>query len=54
MSETLQHLEGMSRRDILEAQSPAVLTELREQMLNRLSDLETEIHLVNDVLEGYN
>ena len=47
-----EHFEGMSRRDILEAQEPAVLLGLRGEMLNRLSDLESEIHLVNDVLGG--
>lgn len=47
-----QHLEGMSRRNILENQDPAVLSALRGNMLNKLSDLERDIHLVNDVLEG--
>ncbi len=47
------HFEGMSRREVLESQEPAVLIELRATMLNTLSDLERDIHLVNDVLEGY-
>jgi len=47
------HFEGMSRREILEMQEPAVLIELRATMLNTLSDLERDIHLVNDVLDGY-
>lgn len=49
---TEPHFEGMSRREILEGQDPAVLIALRGEMLNRLSDLEKEIHLVNDVLGG--
>ena len=47
-------LPGMSHREILEGQEPAVLIALRAEMLERLSDLETSIHLVNDVLaNGY-
>lgn len=47
------HFEGLSRREVLEMQEPAVLIELRATMLNTYSDLERDIHLVNDVLAGY-
>lgn len=46
------HIEGMSRRDMLELQDPMELLRLRDQMLDTLSNLEHEIHLVNDVLSG--
>lgn len=45
-------LEGMSRRDILERQDPVVLVALKRQMLDRMSSLEADVHLVNDVLDG--
>lgn len=47
------HIEGMSRRNILEQQDPAVLSALKAEMLNRLSDLERDVHLVNDVIDSY-
>lgn len=42
-----------SKRELLEAQSPQVLNAHKAQLLRRLSDLESEVHLVNDVLDGY-
>ena len=42
-----------SKRELLEAQQPAVLNAHKAELLRRLSDLESEIHLVNDVLDGY-
>lgn len=42
-----------SKRELLEAQGPAVLNAHKAQLLRRLSDLESEVHLVNDVLDGY-
>lgn len=47
------HLDGMSRRQMLEAQAPAVLIALKGEMLDKLSDLESDVHLINDVLLGY-
>lgn len=44
--------DGMERRTLLEAQSPEQLRELRVNLLMRLSELESEVHLINDVLEG--
>lgn len=53
LAETQPHFEGMSRREILESQDPATLVALKAQMLEQLSDLERDIHLVNDVIDGY-
>lgn len=47
------HLEGMSERDVLEMQEPMLLIEYRKHLLEKYSDIEAEIHLVNDVLNGY-
>lgn len=48
-----QALPGMSRRMMLEREKPSTLVALREEMLNKLSSLERDIHLINDVLDGY-
>lgn len=42
-----------SKRELLERQTPSVLTAHKTELLRRLSDLESEVHLVNDVLDGY-
>jgi len=47
------HLEGMSKREILEAQEPAVLLDYKKALLEKYSEIESDIHLVNDVLTGY-
>lgn len=46
-------LLGMERRDILEAQDPAVLIALKRDLLDKMSDLEAAVHEINDVLDGY-
>lgn len=46
-------LPGMSERDLLEGMSPAELVEYKTFLLERYSDLERQVHLVNDVLDGY-
>lgn len=46
-------LEGMSERDILEGYSPEQLVDYKGFLLEKYSDLEKAIHLVNDVLDGY-
>lgn len=46
-------LEGMSERDILEGFSPDQLVEYKGFLLERYSDLERQVHLVNDILDGY-
>ena len=46
-------LEGMSERDILEGYSPEQLVEYKGFLLERYSDLERQVHLVNDILYGY-
>ena len=47
-------MEGLfSKRELLEAQEPAFLNAHKAELLRRLSDLESEVHLVNDVLDGY-
>lgn len=42
-----------SKRELLERQDPVVLNAHKAELLRRLSDLESEVHLVNDVLDGY-
>ena len=46
-------LEGMSERDILEGYSPEQLVEYKGFLLEKYSDLERQVHLVNDILDGY-
>ena len=46
-------LDGMSEREILEGYNPEQLVEYKGFLLERYSDLERQIHLVNDVLDGY-
>lgn len=46
-------LPGMSERDLLEGMSPTELIEYKGFLLERYSDLEQQVHLVNDVLDGY-
>lgn len=46
-------LPGMSHRELLEAQEPAVLKALKNELLGKISDYETAVHLINDVLDGY-
>lgn len=46
-------LEGMSERDILEGFSPEQLIEYKGFLLEKYSDLERQVHLVNDILDGY-
>ena len=46
-------LEGMSEREILEWFNPEQLLEYRVFLLEKYSDLERQIHLTNDVLDGY-
>lgn len=47
------HIEGMSERDLLEGLSPEQLVDYKSFLLERYSDIEKRIHLVNDVLTGY-
>ena len=47
------HLEGMSQLEVLEMQEPALLIEYKKDLLEKYSDIEAEINLVNDVLDGY-
>lgn len=42
-----------TKRELLERQDPVVLNAHKAELLRRLSDLESEVHLVNDVLDGY-
>jgi hypothetical protein len=46
-------LEGMSERDILEGYSPEQLVDYKGFLLEKYSDLERQVHLVNDILDGY-
>lgn len=45
-------LPGLDKRAILEAQPVEVLLDMKREALERLSDLEGFVHLVNDVLDG--
>ena len=45
--------ELFSRREVMESQSPELLLASRERKLAQLSDLEADIHLINDVLDAY-
>lgn len=45
--------ELISRREVLESQAPEHLLALKERKLAQLSDLEADIHLINDVLDAY-
>lgn len=46
-------LPGMSERELLEGMKPAELLDYKAFLLERYSDLERQVHLVNDVLDGY-
>lgn len=46
-------LEGMSERDILEGYTPEQLEDYKAFLLEKYSDIERNIHLVNDILDGY-
>lgn len=45
-------LPGLSKREILEQQPVEVLLSIKHEALNKISDLESLVHLVNDVLDG--
>lgn len=40
------------KREVLEAQPVEVLLGYRALLLEKLSDIESDVHLINDVLEG--
>lgn len=46
-------LPGMTEREILEGYNPEQLQEYKGFLLERYSDLERQVHLVNDILGGY-
>lgn len=46
-------LDGLSDREILEGFSPIELQAYKDYLLGRYSDFERQIHLVNDVMDGY-
>jgi len=46
-------LPGMTEREILEGYNPEQLREYKGFLLERYSDLERQVHLVNDILGGY-
>lgn len=43
----------IEKRELYELQDTAVLIGHRAVLLARMSDLEAEVHLINDVLGGY-
>ena len=46
-------LPGMTEREILEGYSPEQLRDYKGFLLEKYSDLERQVHLVNDILGGY-
>ncbi len=46
-------LPGMTERQILEGYTPEQLVDYKSFLLEKYSDLERQVHLVNDVLTGY-
>lgn len=46
-------LPGMTERDILEGYTPEQLVDYKGFLLEKYSDLERQVHLVNDILGGY-
>jgi len=46
-------LPGMTEQETLEGFNPEQLTEYKGFLLERYSDLERQVHLVNDILGGY-
>ena len=46
-------LPGMTERDILEGYTPEQLKDYKGFLLDKYSDLERTVHLVNDILGGY-
>lgn len=46
-------LEGMSERDILEGYTPEQLVDYKTFLLEKYSDIERSVRLVNDILDGY-
>ena len=51
----LQNFDGMSKRNLLETMTPIQLRELRVELLIKLSEAESDVHLINSILEvkGY-
>ena len=48
-----KQLELFSYREVLEGLKPEELLEYKAFLLDKYSDIEKEVHLVNEVLEGY-
>ena len=46
-------LPGMTEREILEGYTPEQLVDYKSFLLEKYSDLERQVHLVNDILGGY-
>ena len=51
MNEQQPHFENMSKRKLLETMTPSELRELRVELLCKLSETESDVHLINSVLE---
>lgn len=50
MNEYQPSLEGMEKRELYELQNTAVLLAHKALLLSKMSDLETDVHLINSVL----
>ena len=46
-----QASEGMSKRNLLETMTPTQLRELRAELLIKLNEAESGVHLINRILE---
>ena len=46
-------LPGMTEREILEGYTPEQLLDYKGFLLDKYSELERTVHLVNDILGGY-
>lgn len=46
-------LPGFSEREILEGLKPEELLDYKRFLLDKYSQIETQVHMVNDVLAGY-
>ena len=49
--DTNQSSEGMSKRNLLETMTPTQLRELRAELLIKLNEAESGVHLINRILE---
>ena len=49
----MEHLDGLSKREILEGQDKIYIRSLRELLLGKVATIMAEVELIDDVLGGY-